>query len=185
MAANCQRCKKRHSTVHVTDVAKDTGEKRELHLCDVCADELGIIQKQQKTLDEVLNQFIQVQAGLAEQISEECPHCGINWMIFRQTGLLGCPHDYQVFSERLLPLLERAHNGASQHVGKVPQRVDSGPRAATTLLRLRRELAAAVEAEEYKKAANLRDQIQGMEKEMAVQGDSPAPAGNEGGEAKS
>ena len=36
--------------------------------------------------------------------------------------LLGCANDYTVFERDLTPLLQRAHEGATHHVGKVPAR---------------------------------------------------------------
>ena len=46
----------------------------------------------------------------------------MTWAEFRQSGLLGCAHDYTLFEKDLTPLLQRAHEGATHHVGKVPAR---------------------------------------------------------------
>jgi protein arginine kinase activator len=93
----------------------------------------------------------------------------MSWSDFRQTGLLGCEHDYAAFDKDLTPLLQRAHDGATHHLGKVPTR-----RGGTTvpvkrqvdLNRLRKELSRAVEAEDYEKAAKLRDQIREAETQV-------------------
>ncbi len=50
---------------------------------------------------------------------------------FRQQKLLGCPHDYDAFERALLPLIEGAHDGASQHVGKAPHRAGTSRRSTT------------------------------------------------------
>ena len=78
---------------------------------------------------------------------------------FRNSGLLGCPHDYVAFEKLLLPLLERAHDGRTEHVGKTPADAGAGARTRSTIAQLHRDLDRAVEAEEYEQAARLRDQI--------------------------
>jgi protein arginine kinase activator len=93
-----------------------------------------------------------------------CPTCGMNWTQFKQAGLMGCPHDYELFGIRLLPLLKRAQEGAVDHVGKVPpRRKTAESERQVAALRLRRELQRAIEAEKYEEAANLRDQLRHLE----------------------
>ena len=95
-----------------------------------------------------------------------CEHCGVNWTEFRQNGLLGCAHDYTVFERELTPLLKRAHEDQTHHVGKVPTRrggTGVPVKRQVDLTKLRRELQKAVEAEDYERAAKLRDQIRQAE----------------------
>ena len=68
------------------------------------------------------------------------------------------------FAGKLLSLLKRAQEGASEHVGKVPARKKTADadRQVTTL-RLRRELQKAVDAENYEAAAQLRDKLRILE----------------------
>jgi protein arginine kinase activator len=96
--------------------------------------------------------------------TESCPVCGMTWNQFKQHGLMGCGHDYDHFSAKLLPLLKRAQEGATEHVGKVPlqKKTPDADRQVTTL-RLRRELQKAVEAENYEAAAQLRDKLRKLE----------------------
>lgn len=93
-----------------------------------------------------------------------CPVCGMNWAQFKQAGLMGCAHDYEQFSGKLVPLLKRAQEGATEHVGKVPakRKTVEGDRQVMTL-RLRRELQQAVDTERYEQAAALRDQLRQLE----------------------
>src|SRR5579862_1871534 len=37
----------------------------------------------------------------------ECPICGLTWSNFKQAGLMGCPHDYEFYEAKLMPLLKR------------------------------------------------------------------------------
>ncbi|MCL2649013.1 MAG: UvrB/UvrC motif-containing protein [Phycisphaerales bacterium] len=93
-----------------------------------------------------------------------CPVCGLTWTQFKQTGLMGCPHDYELFERKLLPLLKRAQEGANEHIGKVPpQKKTRETDRQVASLRLRRELQKAIDAENYEKAARLRDELRTIE----------------------
>jgi protein arginine kinase activator len=83
-------------------------------------------------------------------------------MEFKAAGRCGCPQDYQVFREPLLPLLERIHRGV-RHVGKIPPHALKHAAAQTELRDLRQQLRAAVEREAYEDAARLRDLIKQKE----------------------
>ena len=153
----CERCKKTEATIHITEVT--SGEHRETHLCEQCAEAQGLVVKSPVTINQLLNSFIMAHSGAAELAELTCNKCGISFLEFRQHGLLGCPHDYEVFSQALEGLLARIHGQDTQHLGKVPARGSSEQKKNMELLQLRRDLAEAVEAEEYEKAAQLRDRI--------------------------
>ena len=106
-------------------------------------------------------------SGLPKGAEATCDGCGITWAEFRQGGLFGCANDYTAFEKDLTPLLQRAHEGATHHIGKVPtRRGGTGVPAAkrqVDVSRLRKELQRAVEAEDYERAAKLRDQIREAE----------------------
>lgn len=157
MEMACQRCKKARATVHLTDCTG--GEPRERHLCDACAEQEGLTLKQSAPVASFLEQFVKHSQDLKiENIAKlTCPECGMTFAEFRHNGLLGCPNDYRVFESLLLPLIERAHDGASHHVGRLP--AGAGERESVTLAQLRRELHQAVTQEKYELAARLRDQI--------------------------
>lgn len=157
----CERCNQAKATVHVTETMP---EKRERHLCEECAEKEGVIVKHQHhTTNAILQEFIKHKTSLKGIDDRTCPKCGITFRQFRLKGQLGCPHDYEAFRSLLAPLIERAHEGATQHVGKVPMTADSTVRRQTGVFRLRRELEEAVEQENYEVAARLRDEIQALE----------------------
>jgi len=164
MSVVCQRCNQAQATVHITDTIP---EKRERHLCEDCAEKEGVIIKQKHhTTNEILQQFIKHKVGAAvagELESLACPQCGTTLRDFQTNGQLGCPHDYVVFQNFLMPLIERAHEGATHHVGKVPQTAETLVKRQTGIMRLRRELQEAIEQENYERAARVRDQIRDME----------------------
>jgi len=106
---------------------------------------------------------------------EPCTNCGMTYSEFNRTGLMGCESCYKAFESQLLPLIERAHEGGSFHIGKTPKRLatHSPERLALALAEaearaqrirlLMRELDAAVASEKYELAAKLRDQLRRMQ----------------------
>ena len=160
----CQSCQQSKATVHITDPIP---EKRERHLCEECAEREGVIIKQtHQTTSERLQEFIKLKAGGGETDDQACPECGMTFREFRLKGQLGCPHDYEVFRSVLSPLIERAHDGGTHHVGKVPGTVGSDAQRRTELIRLRRELDDAVRGEQYEDAARVRDRISALESDL-------------------
>lgn len=146
------------ATVHETIIRN--GKKVERHLCEACARRVGVVSQGALPLQELLGKIASTQASEARQSAEECPSCGMTWSMFRQKGLLGCGECYATFEDELLPLIERAHEGGSRHIGKTPRR--AGETAAllqSRLAMLRRQLHEAVAAEQYERAAALRDQL--------------------------
>jgi len=160
----CDNCNKT-ATVHLTEIKH--GKKIEKHLCEQCAAQNeGLPVKSHTPINELLTNFVMAHSGLQKEVGHACENCGITWAEFRQGGLFGCANDYQVFEKDLTPLLQRAHEGATHHVGKVPtRRGGSGVpmKRQIDLTKLRKELAKAVEAEDYERAAKLRDQIRQAE----------------------
>jgi protein arginine kinase activator len=156
----CQLCSN-PATVHLTDIVQN--KKREVHLCQSCAEAQHLVQKSQLNLPAILQNLIGAHLGpqAGELARLACPACGLKYMEFRAEGRLGCPNDYAVFRQGLLPLLQRHHRG-QRHVGKSPRRRDDPARQAR-LVELRRRLQRAVDAEAYEEAARLRDLLRQKE----------------------
>ncbi len=105
-----------------------------------------------------------------------CPSCGFRWADFDRTQRLGCAQCYISHPRETDALIARAQPGL-QHVGRRPPAPGSTPLQTTllpeleaarprkapakelTLEQLQSDLKAAVEREDYEKAARLRDQI--------------------------
>src|SRR6516162_11917350 len=103
----CHKCGKQ-ATYHITDVISEE-QYQEFHLCDECYRKY-FCEPQGQTMAP------KSESGLAEESEEanllnqkECSICGIKFVEFRNSGRLGCPHDYQEFREELAPLLENIH----------------------------------------------------------------------------
>jgi protein arginine kinase activator len=177
----CERCNK-PATVHLTEI--HSGKQIVKHLCEQCAAQNdGLVAKAHAPINELLTNFVLAHSGLQKEGAIACDRCGLTWSEFRQGGMLGCEHDYIAFDKELTPLLQKAHDNATHHIGKVPHRHGGAAPGAlgaagdgglaeragalvkrqVDLVRLRKELARAVETEDYERAAKLRDQIKDAE----------------------
>lgn len=172
----CERCQERTATVHITRMVN--GDKSESHLCGECAareqQELGIPLEAPFPIHHFLSELLNYQewlAGRREAPADgaRCGHCGLNYEEFARTGLLGCSRCYEAFITRLEPLLQRVH-GATRHTGKVPRREGGALSVQRQVEGLRRELEAAIAAEEYEQAVRLRDRIRALERQLGERG---------------
>ncbi|MEM1186362.1 MAG: UvrB/UvrC motif-containing protein [Planctomycetota bacterium] len=176
----CQRCREREATIH--EVTIRAGVPTSYHICEVCAAELGMTGNTSESIAELLPEQtvttpepVKREAATAKR-AQSCGSCGLTFAEFKRSGLLGCEMCYEVFERQLAPLIERAHEGGGHHVGKVPRRaLDDSRHAAQPerlaallggqkeraerLTELRKQLERAVAAEQYERAAALRDEI--------------------------
>ena len=157
----CYSCDK-PATVHVTNIVK--GKKKEVHLCQTCAEKQHLTKHQELNLSAILQTVIGQHIGaVTDELARlTCPTCGIKYMEFKAEGRLGCPHDYRVFQAALEPLLYRIHR-ARRHVGKCPKHGPTNAARQNEVMDLRNRLRTAVDTEAYEEAAKIRDLIKQKE----------------------
>ncbi len=96
-----------------------------------------------------------------QETEQHCPVCGRSEQTVRRTGRLGCPKCYQAFEPLLAPLVEQL--GSAQRK-ETPSDGAGAPQPAESAIdRLREEMFRAVNAEEYERAAELRDEIRALQ----------------------
>lgn len=121
-----------------------------------------------------------VAAAKPETPAPACPTCGMTLAEFKQRGRFGCANDYEVFAAHIDPLLERIHDVTPpQHKGRMP-RGQADTRAtdkARELAALKDQLENAVLAEDYERAATLRDRIAGITGEPVLKSARPKKGG--------
>ncbi|MHC4908667.1 MAG: UvrB/UvrC motif-containing protein [Planctomycetota bacterium] len=162
----CDRCDK-PAVVH--EVTVKGGEKNEIHLCEEHARDAGMALPGPQPLNQLLTQFVVPKTRSTQTSRRACPDCGLGFAAFQQKGIVGCPTCYQTFERHLAPLIERAQNGGLNHVGKTPRHVagqssaEGGVDRRAQLKTLLDELDVAVGAEEYERAARLRDRIRSFQ----------------------
>lgn len=153
----CQSCPK-IATYHITEVLAEE-QWEEFHLCEECA-------KKHLTTAPLATAKVDnaptTEDEMADLGNKQCDACGIKFVEFRNTGRLGCPHDYDSFIAELQPLLENIHSEA-RHVGKSPKRLPVGRATQQELAVLRRQLQTAITNEQYEIAAATRDKIRQLE----------------------
>jgi len=146
MTVICQICKQRPAKVHYTEIVNNSMVS--LDLCAECAEEKGI--DVQSTAPYGLGDLV---AGLIDSaVAGEMD----------KIGRFGCPDCYTSFEAQIAPMLRQIH-GAAQHQGKAPPDHERRTVVRERVTGLRDELARAVEAEDYERAAQIRDEIRQLE----------------------
>ena len=145
------------------------GELKEYDLCAECARKLGYT----GFFTDFDNDF----AGLlgsffgnalpARTQATRCEFCGSTYAEIAKTGHVGCAHCYELFADRLYPSIRRIH-GNTTHCGKnsktaKAQSQKPAPTREEKIASLKKELDKAVSEQNFERAAELRDQINGME----------------------
>ena len=158
---HCDHCNK-PAVVH--EVTVKNGVKKEVHLCEEHAAEAGIAPPGHQPIGQLLTQFVVSQTGSGARKSggqsrKACQTCGMTYARFRKSGILGCANCYDAFVDQLSPLIERAQNAGTHHVGKAPKRTDKTISHHVQRQRLLRQLDEAIEQEQYEKAAKIRDML--------------------------
>ena len=161
----CDQCGAADAVVHLTQIVSN--EMKTSHLCEKCAAIKGVEGGEEPTnfpLTGFLAQLADVpdSEDLPETLGP-CSFCGLTFENFREAGRLGCPHCYTTYESYLRGLLRRVH-GSTQHVGKVYLPPDPAASEREKQVEvLRHKLQRAVDAEDFERAAGLRDKIRGME----------------------
>jgi protein arginine kinase activator len=160
----CQVCGEREATVHLKETIN--GEVKELHLCEICAEEKGLRETffmPSFSLSNLMAGLTELELPWSKETSSSCPHCGVSYEDIKKKGKIGCGMCYQALEQYLTPLIERIQ-GKVRHTGKAPQKTKLEGRKERKIYELRKGLEKAVRKEEYEKAADLRDEIRRLEK---------------------
>jgi protein arginine kinase activator len=154
----CCICKEREATVHYTKIAD--GKMQKVDVCEDCYKTKGASDPAAFSLADLLlglgaSQEMEQSAGGVEL---KCPRCGFTQADFKKTGRLGCAECYKTFAEGLEGLLKTMHKD-TRHVGKFPESLRRNRDLSDRLRNLQKDLAKAIEQENFERAAILRDEI--------------------------
>ena len=173
----CQECQQRPATLHFTKIIN--GEKSEVHLCEVCAQEKGEMFSFPGNAGFSINNLLggllntepllnkNSQNAFAEQKVIQCDNCKMTYNQFAKVGRFGCSHCYKAFQARLEPIVKRLHSGNAEHAGKVPKRIGGSIHVKKELASLKAELRDLINQEEFEQAAQVRDRIRALEKKLS------------------
>ena len=167
----CDDCHQNEACIHITQISPEG--KLDKNLCEECAAKYRNFMAQPDAKNFTVNDFLKGIFGKPQEEKEVraavglvCPNCGMTYQDFAHTGKIGCSVCYDTFRAQLAPLLKRIH-GSSAHSGKIPKRAGGALVTRHEVEVLKEALAAAVQREEYEKAAEYRDKIRALEKQLA------------------
>ncbi len=171
----CDRCAKKKAAVHITKMVK--GVKQEYNLCEDCAKELEVLNKKneanlaapftfQDILSDIMDYMYQPEQNEKAEDSV-CKNCGMTYGEFKASGNMGCSECYNYFDSTITPVIKRVQ-GNTWHTGKVPGKGTKDIPEKPSLKKLQEELKEAILCEEYEKAAELRDKIREIKKDVEL-----------------
>ena len=182
----CDNCGKREANVRYSE--NINGRRKELNLCEECSKKLGIGQMDFSMpidFSSFLGGFMDgfETPELIPMINQlkafECDSCGYTFDDIVNTGKLGCQNCYDVFEDRLDPIIRRIQ-GSNHHVGRIGKIVDNKindrvekkehkveenkkNKEQSKMDTLQEELKKAIKEERYEDAAKIRDEIKKLE----------------------
>ena len=165
----CQNCGKNEATTHIRRVVN--GDTTQMHLCAECAQSLGygdMFSGFGLNLDDFFGGFLgDATQKLVSQGEQRCTKCGNSFNDIVRSGKVGCSECYNIFYDKLLPSIQRIH-GRIKHNGKQAPSIEATANQVEQIKidpveELKKELAAAIENQEFEQAAVIRDKIKELE----------------------
>ena len=194
----CDNCGKREANVRYSE--NINGKTKELNLCEECSQKLGITNMDFNMPIDFSSFFGEFMEDFAtpefmpvfnEVRHLKCNNCGYTFEDIANTGKLGCENCYDVFEEKLDPIIRKIQ-GANHHVRRIGKMIDkkidnkidkklnesqetktdfSNKKESnkedenkTKIEKLQIELKQAIKEERYEDAAKIRDEIKKLEK---------------------
>lgn len=167
----CQHCNEREAT---TFIKKNiNGKKTEMHLCNECAAELGVMEEfsaESFFADTFLGNLLGAGIPSMNVLSgvDRCEYCGSTFNDIVKNGRVGCAHCYSRFEDKLEPSIVKIH-GKTHHVGKnvsyTTEDSENQKKADNTVDKLKDELKTAIKEQRFEDAAVLRDKIKELSQE--------------------
>ena len=160
----CQSCEKRQASTHIKTILN--GELREFDLCPECAAKLGygsFFNNFGFDIDKLFGSFMDSNEGRKK--TKRCNFCGSSFDEIAKTGKVGCAHCYEEFYDELLPSIRRIH-GRTNHTGKLARSAGTEVKVRNEITKCKYELEQAIKTQEFEKAAELRDKIKELEKNI-------------------
>lgn len=186
----CDNCGKKEANVKYSE--NINGVKREFNLCEECSKKLGIGEinfKMPIDFSSFFGDFMEDFATpefmplFSDIKTLKCNDCGYTFDDIVNTGRLGCANCYDVFEDRLDPIIRKIQN-SNRHIGrigkildskiekrqekndnkKVENKEESSNKNNNELENLQLKLKEAIKDERYEEAAKIRDRIKEIEK---------------------
>lgn len=168
----CEKCNKNEATFFYHENVN--GNEKNYRLCAECAKSFekethfedidsvfGDIAYPFKSIDKLWSDFFG-ESGVKPQIREEkkCS-CGMTLRELSSGGMVGCPECYETFGRELEESIKRIH-GKAAHEGRTPMKYRAKLDIRRKIEALEKEQAEAIKAENYERAAEIRDMLKDM-----------------------
>lgn len=171
----CKNCGEHDANFRYTEIIN--GVKKELNLCEECAKKIGVDNLNfnipinfSSFFGDLLNEYDDSQfiPMLTKPNKLQCDVCNMTYDEFMNTGRFGCSNCYDIFADKIEPVLKRLH-GNTKYLGRKIEKKDNiiktqFKKENTELSNLKKELKLAIKEENYEKAATLRDKMKELER---------------------
>lgn len=160
----CMKCKKNEAAFYFKQ--NINGKVSETALCEACAGEFG-----QSVMTDTLSfnpfgGFFGLGASPAKRTAEtvkRCTLCGSGFADLVKSGKIGCSKCYETFADELGPTVAKLH-GQTTHTGRAPSEYRAKNDRRNRGRQLHTELKKAIDAQDFERAAIIRDDIKKLEK---------------------
>lgn len=182
----CEKCKMNDATFYYHENVN--GREKTFHLCSQCADEMekngeistvdmdsvfegfdsffgdGLFGSPWNAMNNLLSGFFgrpERRLGAGEK---KCPTCGKTFSEFASNGVAGCADCYAAFADELKPAISGGR-GQTAYKGHAPARLKDRIERREQIKSLEEEQKEAIRAENYERAAEIRDQLKTLREE--------------------
>jgi protein arginine kinase activator len=166
----CEICNEKEATLFYEETVN--GKHRSFHLCRACAEQLRAEGKLKAGLPEegtalsypdLLGELFGLpRRREAAEAGKRCPDCGSSLQELAAAGKAFCPGCYAAFEKELLGSIRSVHGNVT-HTGRAPAARRARDEKRNRINELKAALKTAIEAEDFEKAAELRDEIRSLE----------------------
>jgi protein arginine kinase activator len=155
----CMKCKKNEASYYFKQ--NINGKVTESALCHECAHEANQNAAPKQISFNPFSGFFGINAPQARRAAEtvkRCTLCGSGFTDLLKSGKIGCAKCYEVFNDELAATIAKLH-GQTTHIGRAPLEHRAKNDRRIRERKLKAELRKAIEAQDFEKAATLRDEI--------------------------
>lgn len=176
----CQNCNENEANVKYTQIIN--GVKKQMNLCNKCADELGIDNiafnmpiNFSNFLGDIFEDTESFMPVFAKPETLLCNKCKTSYDEFIKNGKFGCEECYETFSHKIDVILKNIH-GTNRHIGRNGKmlgktNIDNESKNNNSvknnknnkLEELKERLKKEIKEERYEDAAKTRDEIKKLE----------------------
>jgi protein arginine kinase activator len=158
----CMKCKKNEASYYYKQ--NINGRITETALCEECAGELG---KNVMADTLSINPFgglfgLTTPPRRTADTVKRCTLCGSGFGDLVKSGKIGCAKCYEVFADELSATVAKLH-GQATHTGRAPLEHRAKNERRDHEKQLRGELKKAIDAQNFERAAVLRDELKKLD----------------------